>query len=126
MTDRFCHRAASLFGIAIPVALAVVVLAPVPFMRGLGAVALACAALGVVVNVLSLRALGRKAYWPVGETITSAGLAPAPVAARSPAGTARYRAPRIEPRLSLARMAGLPRSFVLFPGRLPARLTSHA
>lgn len=128
MTDRFSRRAVWLFGIAIPVALAVVVLAPVPFMRGLGAVALACAALGVAVNGLALRAAQREAYWPVGATLTRVEAAPAPApamaAASSPA--ARYRAPRVEPRLSLARLAGLPRSLALLPGRLPARMVSHA
>ncbi len=125
MTDRFSRRAVWLFGLAVPVALAVVVLAPVPFMRGLGGVALVCALSGLAINALAVRAARRRAYWPVGETMAQAGLAPeaaVPVVATA----VRLRGPRREPRLALARMADIPRSLVRFPGRLSARMTSHA
>lgn len=117
MTERFHHRAVWLFGVAVPVALAVALLAPVPFMRGLGLFALACAASGLALNAAALRG-ARSAYWPVGDTI-SAGVAPAPVAARS-------RALRRAPRLSFARMIALPRALLYFPGRFPVRMASHA
>ncbi len=135
MNDRFSRCAAWLFGIAIPVALAVVVLAPIPFMRGLGAVALVCAMSGFAINALAVRAARCRAYWPVGETMAQAGFAPAvavpavaapAMAARAQATAARLRRPGREPRLALARMADIPRWLVLFPGRLPARMTYHA
>ncbi len=126
MTDRFPRRALWLFGISVPVALAVLVLAPVPFIRGLGGVALACAALGVALNAHALRTAHRQAYWPVGATLTQVEAAPVAAPAAAPARPARYRATRIEPRLSLARLAELPRSLAMLPSRLPARMTSHA
>lgn len=140
MSERFARYAAWLFGIAVPIALAVVMLAPVPFMRGLGATALACAALGLALNGLAWRSARRQAYWPVGATIVNAPVmeaatpaaVPAVAAASAkrltpaPARTARYRAPRFEPRVSLARLVQIPRAFALVPGRLPARVTSHA
>ncbi|MFO1397619.1 MAG: hypothetical protein U1F48_11210 [Burkholderiales bacterium] len=140
MSERFARCAAWLFGIAVPIALAVVLLAPVPFMRGLGVTALACAALGVALNGLAWRSARRSAYWPVGASIVGApavaaatpvavpavAAAPATKPTPAPACTARYRAPRFEPRVSLARLVQVPRAFALVPGRLPARVTSHA
>lgn len=125
MTELFSRRAAWLFGIAIPVALAVVLLAPVPFMRGLGAVALVCAVLGCALHASVLRRAAaheapRDAYWPVGETLAAARIAPA-----APAATVRSPRRR-EPRLSFPRMVALPRPLPFFPGRLPSRMTSHA
>lgn len=128
MTERFSRRATWLFGIAIPVALAVVLLAPVPFMRGLGTVALACAALGAAINLAALRGATRHAtsrerqegYWPVGATLSAASPSPA-IATAAARGLARR-----QPKLAFSRMIAIPRVAPFFPGRLPARMTSPA
>lgn len=112
MIDHFARRAVALFGIAMPLALFAVLLAPVPFMRGLGAAAFGCAALGLVVNLIALRGgraatATRPAHF-AGEKAIAPQLAaatPVPAAALRAHDNVRRRAPAV---------------------RLPARMISHA
>lgn len=60
--NRFPDVAVVGFAIAVPLALAVVAAGPVPFIRGLGVVALTCAALGLLFNAQALGSVGRARY----------------------------------------------------------------
>ena len=121
MIDHFARRAAALFGIAMPVALFAVLLAPVPFMRGLGAAAFGCAAFGLVVNLLALRgARAATATRPAHFTGEEA-IAPQ-LAAATPVPPVAVRAVASDRPSDLRRRA----QAVGRPVRLPARMISHA
>lgn len=108
-TDAFPRRAIRLFALASVLARVELALAPVPFMRWLGLVALA------------LRT-GSSSPWQVGDALPRGALEPFASADVAPATRSAAALPAHRRAVATVRSPG---SLPLFPGRLASRMTAH-